>query len=161
MCGRTLLMKSLGSLGSSFCKISSLELGEPELGGFWLSFPLPYMRTTHISIDMKTTTEITQITSRVVLACRTLVIVSLFSPVCCPICWTSMQSGTLSTLIGRDPSRYSILIGAKVYAIATHLKVPFRVLLWHDKWLPCTERIYCRRPYAIQTQRKARNAHVP
>ena len=53
--------------------------------------------------------------------------------------------------------------GAKVYAITTHLNackmggnfMPFSVLLWHDKWLPCTERIYFRHPYAIKTQLKA------
>ena len=28
----------------------------------------------------------------------------------------------------------------------------------HDMWLPCTERIYFRRPYAIMTHRKAREA---
>ena len=26
------------------------------------------------------------------------------------------------------------------------------MLLWHDKWLPCIERIYYRQPYAIKTQ---------
>ena len=35
--------------------------------------------------------------------------------------------------------------------------VPFSVLLW----LPCTERIYYRHPYAIKTQRKARNDPKP
>ena len=63
-----------------------------------------------------------------------------------------------STLIGPDPSRYCALIGGNllcwmlVNAITTHLKasnmhfMPFTELLWHDKWLPCTERIYYRRP---------------
>ena len=51
--------------------------------------------------------------------------------------------------------------GAKVYAITTHFKarqncVPITVLLLHDKWLPCTERIYYRHPYVIKTQVKAR-----
>ena len=49
--------------------------------------------------------------------------------------------------------------GTKVYAITTHLRhfVHFVVLLWHELWLPCTEKIYYRRPYAIKNQRKARN----
>ena len=50
--------------------------------------------------------------------------------------------------------------GAKVYAITTHIKCTLLgafcafVLLWRDKWLPCTERIYYRRLYAIKNQRK-------
>ena len=54
-----------------------------------------------------------------------------------------------STLIGRDTGLLLVepyYAGAKVYAITTHLKaskktrhlVPFSVLLWHGKWLPCT-----------------------
>ena len=66
-----------------------------------------------------------------------------------------------STLIGRDPSRYCALIGIALlcwhqglchnntHPYLGHF-VPFSVLLWHDKWLPCTERIY----YAIKTQKR-------
>ena len=50
---------------------------------------------------------------------------------------------------------------AKVYAINDKTNLmnvePFAVLLWSDNWLPCTEMIYYRRPYAIKNQRKARN----
>ena len=58
-----------------------------------------------------------------------------------------------STLIGRD-CRDTVLSLVEL--------VPFGVLLWHDKWLPRMGRIYYRRPYAIKTQRKARNTpHFP
>ena len=72
------------------------------------------------------------------------------------------------TLIGRDPrdTVFSLVeldyADAKVYAITTNLRhfVPFGVLLWHDKWLSCTERINYRRPYVIKNQRKERNTYV-
>ena len=44
---------------------------------------------------------------------------------------TQVQSGPLSLL-------QTFLAGAKVSVMS----VPFAVLLWHDNWFPCTERIY-------------------
>ena len=38
--------------------------------------------------------------------------------------------------------------------------VPFAVLLWHESWLPCTERSYYRCPDAIKNQRKGRNTSI-
>ena len=59
----------------------------------------------------------------------------------------SLCKAEWATLIGRD-CRDTVLslvkpyyAGAKVYAITTYLK-----------WLPCTERINYRRPYAIKNQ---------
>ena len=49
-----------------------------------------------------------------------------------------------STLIGRGMSKALERSSLVLYGI------------W-DKWLPCTERIYYRRPYAIKNQRRARN----
>ena len=58
------------------------------------------------------------------------------------------QSGDLSL----DEPYYTGLTGAKVYAITTHLNAlcVFRCVVM--AWLPCTGRIYYRRPYAINTQ---------
>ena len=37
------------------------------------------------------------------------------------------------------------------YAIKNQLKAPKAGFLWHkDRWLPCMERIYYRRPYATE-----------
>ena len=45
--------------------------------------------------------------------------------------------------------------GAKVYAITIHLKASKMSVCCYGmmcKWLPCTERIYCKQPYAIKIQ---------
>ena len=55
-------------------------------------------------------------------------------------------------LCHKEPARriQSPLLGA------LERKIPLAGSLWHkDRWLPCTERSYYRRPYAIKNQRGA------
>ena len=64
--------------------------------------------------------------------------------------WVTLSMAEWSTSIGRDTDGWKLLC--------------WRQGLCHNmilKWLPCTERIYYRRPYAIKNHRKARNTpHV-
>ena len=57
----------------------------------------------------------------------------------------------------KEPARriQSLLLGA------LDRKIPSSLVLYgiRDSWLPCTERSYNRRPYAIKNQRRARNMH--
>ena len=73
---------------------------------------------------------------------------------------TAVSQAEWSTLIGRDHRdtvfslAESYYAGAKVYGLC-HSNTPqgmhFEpVFLWHDKWLPCTERIFYRHPYALR-----------
>ena len=74
ICGRTLLMKSPASFGSSFINIESVVRGT-----LWRSLLLPYMITTLINIDRNMQKTTTQMTRRVVLAWMAPVSVSLVS----------------------------------------------------------------------------------
>ena len=73
------------------------------------------------------------------------------------------------TLIGRD-AVFSLVepyyAGTKVYVICHNSTLqctlflhflPFAVLLWHDKWLQCTERINYRRPQGTKSPLLGRN----
>ena len=115
ICGRTLLMKSPASFGSSFINIESVVRGT-----LWRSLLLPYMITTLINIDRNMQKTTTQMTRRVVLAWMAPVSVSLVSS-------RTVTAGLTSMSISPSSAQWPVLpwwVGDCVLAPTSHHHLP-------------------------------------